>query len=82
LRLPETVSAFPGKAFTRTPLITIKEIAMSKYHETHRVLSRLGARELTAQELNKVGGALRTGLCTFDPKTCAMDGDCSPPPGC
>jgi len=55
---------------------------MSQHHETHRVLSRLGARELTEQELNQVGGALRTGLCTFDPTTCALDGDCSPPPGC
>ncbi|MBZ5522596.1 MAG: hypothetical protein LAP21_10195 [Acidobacteriia bacterium] len=55
---------------------------MSNHQESNRVLSRLGARELTEQEINQVGGALRTGLCTFNPVTCVMDGDCSPPPGC
>ena len=48
----------------------------------NRVLGRLGARELTAEESAQVGGGIRTGLCTFDPKTCRMDGDCEPPPGC
>ena len=50
-----------------------------------RVLSRSHARELTERELKQVTGSyttFHTGDCTFDPKTCAMDGDCSPPPGC
>lgn len=55
---------------------------MSKQQADTRVLSRLGARVVTEQELNLVSGALRTGLCTLDPTTCAIDGDCSPPPGC
>ncbi len=48
----------------------------------NRVLGRVGARLLKEEELNHVSGGLRTGLCTFDPKTCALDGDCSPPPAC
>ena len=55
---------------------------MEKPHNNTRVLSRVGARMLTEEELKQVNGGLRTGLCTFDPKTCAMDGDCSPPPAC
>ena len=47
-----------------------------------RVLSRAHARMLTEQEMQQVNGGFRTGICTFDPKTCAMDNDCSPPPGC
>jgi hypothetical protein len=50
--------------------------------ENQRVLGRIGARMLTEQEATQVSGGLRTGLCTFNPTTCAMDGDCSPPPGC
>jgi hypothetical protein len=49
---------------------------------TERVLSRTGARIVSDEEARQVNGALRTGLCTFDPKTCAIDNDCSPPPGC
>jgi hypothetical protein len=55
---------------------------MSNFKGNDRVLSRRGARELTEQEIKQVPGALNTGRCTFDPKTCAMDGDCSPPPAC
>jgi hypothetical protein len=57
------------------------EISMAN-DATQRVFGRTGARLLTEQELKQVNGALRTGLCTFDPKTCHMDNDCSPPPGC
>ncbi len=53
-------------------------------NDERRVLNRLGARELTARECEQVSGALiiRTGVCTIDPKTCAMDGDCPVPIGC
>jgi hypothetical protein len=47
-----------------------------------RVLNRIGARLLTENEMNQVSGSLRTGNCTFDPKTCVMDNDCEPPLGC
>lgn len=50
--------------------------------ETSRVLSRLGARVLDAAEYEAVGGAFAIGRCTFDPKTCAMDGVCTPLPRC
>lgn len=55
---------------------------MQKQQPGTRVLSRLGARVITEQEMSQVSGALNTGLCTFNPTTCAIDGDCSPPPGC
>jgi hypothetical protein len=53
----------------------------------HRVLSRLGARELTHQECEHVSGAfiIHTGLCSIHPHpngTCSIDGDCEPPPAC
>ena len=47
-----------------------------------RVLNRIGARILTENEIDRVSGAIRTGNCTFDPKTCVMDNDCEPPLGC
>jgi hypothetical protein len=53
-----------------------------KPQKNTRALGRIGARMLSVEELKLVNGGIRTGLCTFDPKTCAMDGDCSPPPGC
>ncbi len=55
---------------------------MSKSQANERVLGRSGARVITEEEMKQVSGALRTGLCTFNPTTCAMDGDCSPPHGC
>ncbi|HEV2960347.1 MAG TPA: hypothetical protein VG649_00865 [Candidatus Angelobacter sp.] len=48
-----------------------------------RVLGRMGARELTELETAEVsGGIIVRPRCTLDPKTCAMDGICSPPPAC
>lgn len=55
---------------------------MSKQEAEARVLNRAGARVITEQELKAVSGAFNTGLCTFNPTTCAIDNDCSPPPGC
>lgn len=57
---------------------------MANKTEDNRVLSRLRARELSAAELDHVGGGfiIKTGGCTFDPKTCTMDHDCEPPLGC
>jgi len=42
-----------------------------------RVLSRLRARELTAEESQQVAGGLpvHTNVCTFDPTTGSIDGD-------
>ena len=57
---------------------------MSNHNENDRVLSRVGARELTELELEEVSGGKKVfpRRCTLDPKTCAMDGICSPPPAC
>jgi hypothetical protein len=56
---------------------------MSQQKEDGRVLSRMGARELTPQETEQVSGALVfRPRCTFDPVHCTMDGICSPPPAC
>lgn len=50
----------------------------------NRVLSRIAARELTAAEYEQVGGGIfiKTNPCTFNAKTCTMDGDCEPPIRC
>jgi hypothetical protein len=56
---------------------------MSNQNQNDRVLSRMGARELTEQEIDEVsGGLIIRPRCTFDPKTCVMDGMCSPPIAC
>jgi hypothetical protein len=56
---------------------------MSQRQEDNRVLSRTGARELTPQETEQVSAAFRfPSKCTFNPRTCVMDGQCSPPPSC
>jgi hypothetical protein len=47
-----------------------------------RVLARLGARLLSEQEIEQVAGGIHTSPCPFNPKTCAMDGDCEPPIRC
>ncbi|HEV3040371.1 MAG TPA: hypothetical protein VHA33_21585 [Candidatus Angelobacter sp.] len=45
-------------------------------NQDNRVLSRMGARELSAEELNCVNGGLRRHTCTFDPKIHVLDGEC------
>lgn len=52
---------------------------MPEYKEASRVLSRVGARELTQEEYEKVDGGIKTIPCTFNPTTLSMDGDCEPP---
>jgi hypothetical protein len=52
---------------------------MPEYKEASRVLSRVGARELTQGEYEKVDGGIKTIPCTFNPATLSMDGDCPPP---
>ena len=51
-------------------------------NQENRVLSRQGARELTQKETESVNGAIIRPKCTWDPVTCTMDGQCSPPPAC
>ena len=56
---------------------------MSNQENDNRVLARTGARLLSAVELDGVtGGFAVVPTCTFDPKTCAMDGVCTPLPRC
>ena len=61
--------------------------------ETNRVLSRVGARILSEEEIQQVAagfvvnrsfGSFGTGPCNFDPITCqVISGDCSDiPPAC
>jgi len=61
--------------------------------ETNRVLSRVGARLLSEEEMQQVAAGLKigrsfasfnTGPCNFDPVTCqVISGDCSDvPPAC
>lgn len=54
---------------------------MSNQQE-NRVLTRMGARELSQAETECINGAILRPRCTFNPVTCAMDGICSPPPAC
>lgn len=66
---------------------------MSNLQETNRVLSRVGARLLSDEEIQQIAGGLivrgffgsspLTGACVYDPVTCrVVSGDCSdvPPP--
>jgi hypothetical protein len=65
---------------------------MSNFQETKRVLSRVGARLLSDEELRQVGGGFiigrslgsLTGPCVFDPVSCrVISGDCNNvPPAC
>ena len=63
--------------------------------ETNRVLSRVGARILSDEEIQQItggfvvrkaffGSGLGTGACNYDPVTCrVISGDCSDnPPAC
>ena len=62
--------------------------------ETNRVLSRIGARLLSDEEIQQIAGGFivgkffgsspLTGACVFDPITCRIiSGDCSDiPPAC
>ena len=63
------------------------------FMETNRVLSRVGARLVSEEELQQVAGGFKsstffgsglgTGACNYDPVTCrVISGDCSdnPPP--
>jgi len=58
-----------------------KEHAMSNLLET-RVLGRAGARLLSQQELQQITGGFHTNVCSFNPTTCQVDGDCIVPPAC
>ena len=51
---------------------------MLKNKEDSRVLSRLGARELSPAEYDSIGAGFQTKPCTLNPKTCFIDGDCRP----
>ena len=46
-------------------------------HADNRPLNRLGARELSPEELACVtgGGTVHTNVCSIDPITGALDGD-------
>lgn len=55
---------------------------MSNEKMENRVLSRVGARLLSEDELKEVSGGFNIGRCTFNPQTCAMDGVCTPLPRC
>jgi hypothetical protein len=53
---------------------------MSNHHDSkqaNRVLGRLGARELTPQEVARVSqaGVVHTNVITFNPVTFQIDGD-------
>jgi hypothetical protein len=54
---------------------------MSKSQES-RVLGRAGARVLSEQEVQQITGAFHTNVCSFNPTTCQIDGDCIVPPAC
>ena len=53
-------------------------------NDKHRVLSRIGARELSTGECEQVQGAfIQTHNCTFNFTTCTPDGDgCEQIPQC
>jgi hypothetical protein len=52
---------------------------MQNTQEQDRVLGRLNARLLGAEELNAVSGGFATALCSFKPGTPTLDGDCNWP---
>jgi hypothetical protein len=47
-------------------------------NSNNRVYARVGARELTEEELKKVDGAIQTALpCTFICRSGCLDGECA-----
>lgn len=54
---------------------------MSNVQE-NRVLGRAGARLLSEPELQQITGGFHTTVCSFNPITCHIDGDCIIPPAC
>jgi hypothetical protein len=54
-------------------ILLLKENNMSNSQNTNRVISRIGARELTPEELSNVSGAEGTIFLTYDP--CTGEGD-------
>ena len=55
---------------------------MSNLPEQSRVLGRAGAQPLSEAELKQITGGFHTSLCSFNPTTCVVDGDCLVPPAC
>ena len=56
---------------------------MPENTQNHRVLSRSGARELSAVEVEQVSAGFKlTHVCTFDFTTCIADQDCETIPQC
>lgn len=53
-----------------------KEQFMQNKQEQNRVLGRVGARLLGQEELNAVSGGFATALCSLQPNTPNLDGDC------
>jgi bacteriocin-like protein len=51
---------------------------------TNRVLSRVGARLVSDEELQQITGGFSTGACVWDPILCRpISGDCQKlPPAC
>jgi hypothetical protein len=55
---------------------------MSNTRKQDRVISRLNARDVTAEELEAIAGGILTGVCTVGPApqmSITTDGEC---PGC
>jgi len=46
-----------------------------RMNDSKRVLTRAGAREMSAQEVELVNGGVHTNVITWDPFTGARDGD-------
>lgn len=59
-----------------------QEYCMSNFQEQNRVLGRAGARLLSESELKQITGGFHTNVCSFNPTTCVVDGDCLLPPAC
>ena len=51
---------------------------MTNMREEDRVLGRFGARILQPEELKLVNGGVHTNVCSFNPLTNTLDGECAP----